>query len=95
MSGIEAVEEAVQTHIGQFHPVSGRHLDDWARQMSELPGIIGKAIRQAAENMSDEHIHNAFLDSLLEYAAALSSTGDAAADAFAAHRSAHHMWLEH
>jgi hypothetical protein len=93
MSGIEAVEEAVHDHIAAFHPSSGADLDTWARQMAELPGIIGSAIRSAAEGMSDEHIHQAFIESLREYASALSGTGDAAAEAFQTHRSAHHMWL--
>jgi uncharacterized protein (DUF885 family) len=94
MSGnLDAVEEAVHDHIATFHPTSGDDLDQWAKRMAELPSVIGKAVQAAADGMTDEHIHPAFIESLREYGSALASTGDAASDAFATHRAAHRLWL--
>lgn len=95
MSALEPVREAVDTNIAGFHPTSGKELDEF---VADLPGIIshfGDALSQAAEGMTDEHIHPAFIDSLRELGSTFAGVADSARETYDTHaREQGDFWLD-
>lgn len=95
MSGIEAVTEAIDAHIGGFEPESGEDLDHF---LAGLPGLyqsMGAALQRLADRFGDElPVHPAVRDHIGEMAATTAGLSEFADEAYRIHRTAHAKEME-
>jgi hypothetical protein len=92
-SRIEALKEMIQEQLGGYEPENGDDLDGFIGGLADLPRTMGSSVRQAADKWRDEHIHGSAIEAVNEFGGTMSSTGDAADDAFETHRQRHGFWL--
>jgi hypothetical protein len=92
VTNLEAVTDAVRTHIAGFKPAGRHDAETFFGGLSELVREFGTALNAAAENMSDQHIHSDVLDALREAGRVISSVSDRTDDVFATHVQRHEVW---
>ena len=94
MSGhIDAVTDAVQEQIAQFHPTGRDHLDRFTTGLPSMIRGLGDALAKAADNMTDDHVHPAVLDMFRELGAVIRGSADTAEATVESHKREHQMWL--
>jgi hypothetical protein len=88
-----AITDAVHIEIAGFKPQSRSQLHGFFTDVPVLLRELGTSFNQAADAMTDHHIHAAVIDMLRELGSVIASTADHAEQVHTTHARQHELWL--